>query len=230
MIKALLRMLLLLCIVGIIYSLFHIISYKNEYKVADEKYMNLQNVHAETTEDSFKKLSLINKDYVGWLTLDGTNINYPVVQNDNNEYYLNHNFYQEEDKVGAIFMDYRNKNIDTDDHTIIYGHYMKDESMFRTLENVLEDDFENKHITYEVEGIEYEWEIFSAYVTEETDWMQIDFNSTREFKDFKTDLIHNSEKDFNQQLDDEKILTLATCTTINIDERTVVHAKLIEKD
>ena len=224
-----LRITVLLSIVGIGYSLFHIYSYSKEYKVAEAKYDQLNTIYAESESDSFDVFHSENEDYVGWLSMDGTNIAYPVVQSDNNDFYLNHNFYQENDPVGAIFMDYRNSNDALDDHTIIYGHNMKDDSMFATLSNALESDFsDNNRIHFDFENGSSEWEVFSAYVTTDTDWMQVDFESTDHSRNFKQTLVHNSTKDFAHHMNNEKILTLATCTVHSSDERVVVHAKKVE--
>lgn len=163
--------------------------------------------------------------------MEGTTINYPVVQNDNNDFYLDHNFYKEPDRVGAIFMDYRNSNRLRDDHTIIYGHHMKDQSMFASLEDVLGKEFsEESEIKLELKDQTYEWKIFSAYVTSDTGWMQIDFKSDDAFGDFKTNLTNDSKREFHTQLNNKKILTLATCTTETSDNRIVVHAQLVERN
>jgi len=79
---------------------------------------------------NFPSLEKINSHCVGWITIPNTNINYPIVKNDDNEYYLNHNFEKSENKGGAIFMDYRLKEDFSNFNTILYGHNMKDGSMF----------------------------------------------------------------------------------------------------
>ena len=85
------------------------------------------------SEDDFDYQSLIamNSDCVGWIQIPGTDINYPVVQAADNEFYLTHNFNRETAACGAIFMDYRNDVDAKAEHLILYGHQMKDNSMFK---------------------------------------------------------------------------------------------------
>jgi sortase B len=226
----LLRLILILSIIGIIYSIYSIITYINEYRISEKKYEELKVIYDENEANQDQELKRLNEDYAGWLTVDGSEINYPVVHGEDNDFYLNHNFYKEEDKVGAIFMDYRNLDDDLEPHTIIYGHNMKDNSMFGSLSNVLESDFsKDNHIKLDFQNQTYEWEIFSAYVTRETDWMQIDFESTNHYSSFIRDLKNKSNVNFSNELKkDDKILTLATCTSHVSDERVVVHARLLK--
>ena len=82
-----------------------------------------------------------NPETVGWITIPGTQINFPVVQSVDNEYYLSHTFDHKSDKRGAIYMDYRNNAVDLDANTIIYGHNMKNGTMFSSLKNVLNSEW-----------------------------------------------------------------------------------------
>lgn len=174
----------------------------------------------------------INQDYLGWLSIDSTPIDYPIVKGVDNEFYLNHNFYKEADFAGAIFMDYRNSVDQLDKHTIIYGHDMKDGSMFGSLEKYADSDYWNKHkwIEWEFRGEIYLWEIFSAYVTNDTSWMEMEFKDN-EFTDFLRDIQDQSNFSHHVELTEEdRILTLSTCTVNSTaTERFIVHARLIEK-
>ncbi|WP_068675021.1 class B sortase [Oceanobacillus sp. Castelsardo] len=223
-------MILIFSIIGIIYSIYSIITYINEYRISEKKYDELKVLYDQNEANQVQELKRLNEDYVGWVTVDGSEINYPVVHGEDNDFYLTHNFYKEEDKVGAIFMDYRNPDDSLEPHTIIYGHNMKDNSMFGSLSNVLESEFSKDNpIKLDFQNQTYEWEIFSAYVTRETDWMQIDFESTDRYFSFIRDLKNKSNVDFSKELKkDDKILTLATCTSRVSDERVVVHARLIK--
>ena len=88
----------------------------------------------------FEMLTNINKDVVAWLKVNNTNIEYPVVQANNNDYYLYHSFDKTENGAGWIFLDYRNKIEGRDKNIVIYGHNRKDGSMFGTLNKVLEKE------------------------------------------------------------------------------------------
>lgn len=203
----------------------------NESKVSGKKYEQLRTIYEKSeSEDKSQQLAEINEDYVGWLSVDGTDIQYPVVLGQDNDFYLTHNFYKEEDRAGAIFMDYRNSGDHLDFHTIIYGHNMKDKSMFANLGEVLDGKFSKaNHIRFEFKNQTYEWEIFSAYITRETDWMDVDFKSDHDSENFIQSITNKSSRAFsNEFAENNQIITLATCTNFATDERVVVHAKLIK--
>lgn len=175
-----------------------------------------------------------NPDTVGWLKVNNTNIDYPVVQNINNEYYLKHNYYMEEDNNGWIFMDYHNDAEKISDNTIIYGHNRYHSGvMFGTLQNTLRYSWysnpENQIISLRTLYDNLEYQIFAVYkISVTTDYMQTIFKSDQERLDFYNMLKERSIYDFGVTLSgDSKILTLSTCA----DEynRYVVHAVLINE-
>jgi sortase B len=174
----------------------------------------------------------INTDVVGWLKVNNTNIDYPVVQTTDNEYYLKHNLYQESDKNGWIFMDYRNSLYNLDANTIIYGHNMYYSGvMFGTLTKVYKKDWysnpENLIITFDTIYESMNYEIFSIYkVPKTTDYLKTYFADDEEFSSYVEMIKSRSIKDFEINVNPgDKILTLSTCTGEN--QRLVVHAKLI---
>lgn len=195
----------------------------NPYK--DYIKMNLINV-------DFKSLNTENSSTIGWIKVNGTDINYPFVQAKDNKYYLNHSFNKTYNNAGWIFMDYRNSIDKLDKNTIIYGHGRSDGTMFGTLKNVLSKDWLNNVNNYVVRmSTEQEntlWQIFSIYRIETTsDYLQTTFNSSDEFKEFSNMIIKRSAFNFNTSVSkNDKILTLSTC--FNDKEKMVVHAKLIK--
>lgn len=108
---------------------------------------------SESNEDNSKKiiayeldfdnLNSINPSTVGWISVFGTSINYPVVKSSDNSFYLSHSFDKSYNKAGWIFADYRNKFDGTDKNIIIYGHNRMDSSMFATLKNTQKQDWLN---------------------------------------------------------------------------------------
>ncbi len=125
-----------------------------EYSQSETVYANLYAVVSEdgTSEESeyaspvsFEELKAINSDIVAWIVCEGTEINYPVAQGEDNSYYLNHLFDGTENASGSIFMDMDNDPNFGDDNTILYGHHMQDGSMFATLENYKEQSFYEEH-------------------------------------------------------------------------------------
>ena len=95
-----------------------------------------KNEYKEEYTIDFNKLKEQNKETVAWIKVNNTNIEYPVVKANNNNFYLNHSFDKSENLAGWIFADYRNKFDNTDKNIIIYGHNMRDGSMFGSLKNM----------------------------------------------------------------------------------------------
>lgn len=184
-------------------------------------------------EKVLDKLLDINKDTVGWLTVNNTNIDYPVVQYSDNDYYLNRDFYQNKNRHGWIFMDYRNSYSDLSDNTIIYGHNLANQKMFGTLRYATNASWytktNNQIITLNTLDSNLKWKIISVYKVPKTnDYLVANFSSPDEKLEFLKMIVDRSIYDFNEEFDeDTKILTLSTCSN-GTKERLVVHAKLIK--
>ena len=137
------------------------------YREGVQEYEDLRTYVKETDEDDhtegtdgsdgkqtvvdFKALKKINPDIVAWIRIPDTSIDYPVVQGNDDSYYLTHTFKKTEHVAGAIFLDSDNNADFSDDKNIIYGHNMKDGSMFRGLRNFLGDKFLKEQIKDAVE-------------------------------------------------------------------------------
>ena len=181
---------------------------------------------------SFSKLRKINKETVGYLVVNNTEISYPVVQHSDNSYYLKRDFYKRTTSMGWIYLDYRNNLEKLDDNSIIYGHSMLNGTMFGTLKKVLSSSWrkvdENMVITLENENDTMKFRIFSAYkVDYTTDYLKTNFSSKKEKEEFIKLIRGRSIFKSNVEVDTKsKILTLSTCTGGN-NKRLVVHAVLI---
>lgn len=180
----------------------------------------------------FTKLEEINDETVGWIQVNGTNINYPVVQASDNKYYLNHSYNKSYNQAGWVFLDYRN-NIDTiDQNTIIYAHGRLDTTMFGSLKNALTngwlDEKENFIVKLSTKSANTLWQVFSVYKIPTTnDYLKINFDNEKMINNFTSMLIGRSAYNFNTSVNkDDKILTLSTC--FNNSEKVVLHAKLIK--
>lgn len=210
---------------------------QNNKKISDEisKFITLD----ETKENNegkyvidFEKLKEKNSNVVAWLKVNGTNIETTVVKTTNNDYYLTHNFNKEYNSAGWIFADYKNKVDGTDKNLVIYGHNMRDNSMFGSLKWVINEDWynneDNKYITLVIENETQIYEVFSVYQIEEEDYyIQTNFNTEKEFSTFLETIKKRSKKDFNVDVNKEdNILTLSTCANNN-KYRVVLHAKKI---
>lgn len=184
-----------------------------------------------TVMEKYSGLLQINEDLAGWVRIPGTAIDYPVVKTDNNDFYLNHNIHKQPARAGAIFMDFRNSGTAEEPHTILYGHNMKDGSMFRDLMRYKREDFLNRHSIIEFNTLyeKMKWEIFSVYVTAaDFNYIQTYFPTRNEFGIFLDSIKERSlfKRDIVVAVED-KILTLSTCSYEFTDARFVVHAKRI---
>ena len=183
---------------------------------------------------NFNELKQINSSTVGWIQVNGTNINYPFVQTNDNKYYLNHTFNKSYNSAGWVFLDYRNNINELDKNTIIYAHGRYDSTMFGSLKNILSSGCLNNKNNYVIKlSTEKEntlWQVFSVYhIPTTSDYLQINFNSNKDFKNWTSILINRSAFNFNTSVNENDfVLTLSTC--LNNNEKVVLHAKLIKKE
>jgi len=153
----------------------------------DTPYWNF--IKMKLIDVDFKSLKEKNTDTVSWIYVGGTNVNYPVVQTNNNDYYLDHSFDKSKNDAGWLFMDYRNNKYEYGKNTIIYAHNRKDKTMFGTLDNLLTKDWynieENRTIKMSSENSNTLWQIFSVYIIGTTkDYIKTEFYSTTEYEEF----------------------------------------------
>lgn len=183
-------------------------------------------------EKVFEKLKEINNDTVGWLTVNNTKIDYPVVQSTDNDYYLYRDYYKNKNRHGWIYMDYRNNIEDLSDNTIIFGHNLANQKMFGTLRYVTNPSWykksSNQIITFNTTKATMKWQIISIYKIPVTnDYLVANFASSEDKLNFLDMITQRSIYDFNATYDENtKIITLSTCSNGSKD-RLVVHAKLI---
>ena len=215
---------------GIGYASYNIIMWKvdtntnNQIKKEVNKYVTKED---NTYKIDFKVLKERNSDVFGYLKVDGTNIDYIVLKTNNNDYYLNHNFDKNKNRAGWIFADYHNKLDGSDQNIIIYGHNMRDGSMFGTLPSVLKKNWNNK-ITFITEDNTYNYQVFSVYEIDDEDYyLKTSFND--DYDEFIKKLKLRSKYNYNVDITDTKqIITLSSCIGNN-QKRIVLHAKLIEE-
>ena len=182
----------------------------------------------------FTDIKKINDETVGWIQVNGTNINYPIVKHSDNEFYLNHSFNKSYNGAGWVFMDYRNNIDEFDKNTIIYAHGMINNIMFGTLRKILTNGWLDNKNNYVIQlSTEYEnnlWQVFSVYKIPTTnDYLKINFVYEDNFIEFANTLIDRSQHNFDTSVNkDDKILTLSTC--YDDKEKVVLHAKLIKRE
>ena len=212
----------------IIILIYNITSYYYSYKKDLE-------FKEKIAEYDFDKLKEINTDIVGFIEVDNTNISYPVVKSSDNRYYLNHSYKKEKNNIGSIFLDYRNDLDNLSKNNIIYGHGRLDNTMFGSLNNLLNssnlDSKESYYITLSTPNSIMTFKIFSVYtIPKESYYIKTYFSSNKYFKEFLETIMKRSIYNFNTDVNtNDKILTLSTCKD-NFGKRVVVHAKLLKKE
>lgn len=232
-IKFINTLLILTCIAGSIFFGVKIIQKQKEYKESEQSFQQLDDIYNDNSNSNsdsnkFTELKKINNDFRGWITVEGTNISYPITQTKDNKYYLKHNFYKEYNPAGTVFMDYENNEFN-DQNTIIYAHYMKNKTLFHNLQFFKKKDFfdKNKKIIIETEDSVYEYEVFSIHVPSSSfNYLTTSF-SDEDYQKFLNEIQERSmfKSDVNVTTED-KIVTLSTCSYEFKNARTVVHAVL----
>lgn len=185
-------------------------------------------------EVDFTALKEKNPDTIAFIHMQGNNINYPVVQTDNNDYYLKHAYDKSKNSAGWVFMDYRNNITDLSENTVIYGHGRLDETVFGSLKNALTKTWQaNKEnyviwLTTEKENLVFQ--IFSIYtIPSENYYIETDFSSSADKEKWLNTMKERNTTSFDTSVNtNDKILTLSTCQNNN-GGRIVVQAKLIKR-
>ena len=170
-----------------------------------------------------------NEDTIGWIHFANPEIDYPVMQGEDNEFYLTHSFSKEEKKAGSIFMEVINHPTFEDSHTIIYGHNMRDLSMFGKLKNYKDKDFYegNEYFTVYTDTKIITYQIFAYYdVAEYSDVYTVWYTPDESFGEMLETMKRKSYYDTKVDVTaEDKVLTLSTCSTTG--KRFVVHAKQV---
>lgn len=206
------------------------------YKIVDtnEKYKKVDDIYEviKTEKEDIEKedFQITHKNYRGWIKINNTNIDYPVLQANDNKYYLDKDMNGKYLIAGSIFMNYTNNGFD-DQNTILFGHNMKNGTMFANLSKYMQKDFfyGNNNIDIEISNnYHLEYEVFSVYVTDTKDnYIVPRFKSGDEYKKFLDKIKKKSMYPLEIELDEgDKIITLSTCYYTLHGERLVVHGKL----
>ena len=197
-----------------------------EYNKADNSY---EKIRVEKEEEN-----LYDKyeDYRGWIKIDNTNINYPIVQGKDNSFYLDNDINKNYLSSGSIFMNYLNHGFN-DENTVLFGHHMRNKTMFAQLKKYKEKEFfyGNNDIVIEVEnGKVLKYKVFSAYVTDSKDnYIKTNFDDKDQYKEFLEDIKNKSQYKLDIDVNEnDKIITLSTCSYEFNDARMVVHGKLLK--
>lgn len=235
------KIVLAVAVIVFIVSAVMLIKYFIEYKAASNEYEDLASEYVKVDKDGkpevdLDKLKAVNEDVVGWIRFENIDIDYPIVQGKDNDYYLSHTFKKEVNRSASIFMDYQNKRDFSDQNTIIYGHNMKDKSMFALLNEFANEQYFKDNpgfYIFDFTGCHY-YKIFSCYRCN-VEPASVNNNS----QEHHYTLSFKNEKSFQQHIDEvkkcslydtgvtpttnDKLIMLSTCTS-NDNYRFVVHA------
>ena len=245
---------LCVCVVALGVSIWQLSDIFLEYKAGTDEYEELQQYvleeipeenetdTAETENDTeetgteeeqvqrvaLSELQAQNPDTVGWIEIPGTGISYPLMQADDNAYYLNHTFSGKVNSAGSIFMEQLNSSDFTDLHTIIYGHNLKNGSMFAGLKYYSSPSYLVSHPTVYLDLADgtHAYQIFSVYeAAADSDSYTIGFAPDEQYEEYLRTIKGRSEYDTGVDVTkDDFIITLSTCTRSG-EDRYLVHAK-----
>lgn len=203
-------------------------------------YSEDETIELEVLEE-YRTLYSKNKKLIGWLKIDDTNIDYPVMQTANNEYYLDHNFNQEYDKNGSLFLDKDCDVVHRNTNLIIYGHHMKSGRMFGTLNRYSSEEYGKKHSRIQFDTIyekgTYEvMYVFRSRIYNEDEvvfkyYQFFDAASEKEFDSNMQEMAALSLYDTGVTASyGDELLTLSTCDSSETDGRFVVVAKRVREE
>lgn len=234
--RIVLTLILFICIAVFCVSAYQLYKILSNYHKSNKEYDTIQDEVVEKTNEGyfvdFDKLQAQNPDCIGWIRFENLDISYPIMQGSNNEYYLHHTINGSYLYAGSIFMNYQNAGDFSDMNTFIFGHNMKNDSMFGLL-----GDFKDKEIyeenpsfwIYTPEGAN-RYDIFSCYVADANeDTYTVYHGEGEEYDAYVKQLKENSAYPIDVEVDGtDKIVTLSTCTAEGYDYRYIVNGVLAE--
>ncbi len=220
------------------FSAYKIIAYLSEVNVAVKSTNELSELAVSFNESesipiyvNFDILLERNDDIVGWIYSEDTPINYPIVQSDDNNYYLRRLTDGTYNRAGTLFMDCKNASDFSDYNTIIYGHNMKTDIMFGTLPNYSKQSYYNNHpvMWLLTPTTNFKIEVFAGFVTYSTSYVYDSFDSFPDFENHISNLVSDSDFEADADLSNcNKIITLSTCSYENSSSRYVIIGKMVE--
>ena len=234
------KIILAICIVVFIYSAYNLITILLDYKKIDDEFNDLRNEYVENVDQksqymniNWQELLTRNSDVIGWVAIPDTNINYPILYGETNDTYIRTTIDKEYSIAGSIFVDSNNHNPFVDLNTIMYGHNMKNDSMFSDLNEYLDSEYGKTHpyvYVYLPDGTVSKYKIVSAH--------KIDaFNEIYNLSNSDTTSFYqNILKDNTMSVEFDQdgttpMIMLSTCATYDVDDpsRVVIHAQLEQR-
>ena len=237
--KKLIELLLMVMLVICDYSAYQVFkiysdynSSSSEYKKLEEEYVVAQSDESNPGNEVFKVdhfgLKMLNSDYQGWLKSDGLDISLPVMRAQDNEYYLHRTFEGEYRFAGSLFIDYRFGSF-YDPYVIVYGHHMKDGTMFANISNYKTREYYEEYPTFSIyiENRKMTYEIFSFFETDTDspvyEYYIKDEDVAAQFKYLKENSYYETGTTY---YNGDRIIVLSTCVYSEGEERWVLCARL----
>ena len=217
---------------------YNLLNVSNRYKQGTDAYNSIKQIAKKETTDTkepsvdFDALEKINPDVVGWLKMEDTVIDYPIVHGKDNDYYLDHIFDGTHYTFGTIFIDFRNRPVFEDDITVIYGHAMLDGSMFKSLEQFESQSYADEHqeFSFETREHKYRLEPFAGKIVDaQIPFLELDFDSDEDYLKYLQGFIDTSTFKSNVKVTgSDKVVMMITCSHDFEEARYVLLSKVVE--
>lgn len=225
------NILLVICILVMVFAGSKILIKNHEYKAAEDEYESIRKTaeKQDTSEEQdtidFQKLKEINPDIVAWIKIPGTEIDYPIVQGKDNEEYLHNTFSGESNSSGAIFLDYQCAGDFSSANSIIYGHHMRNGSMFADLLKLRDTEFLKKHndIYMYLPDKTLHLKVFAGYAAR-AETIPVVFENDECKDEYLTEIQNRSDILCEESISPERIYTFVTCSYEGTDYRTYIYA------
>lgn len=233
-----------ICVISTMYYFYNANKEKQEYK---EILNNIEVDTAEVTEQKTERMLQLeelqkeNDEIIGWLEIEGTNINYPVLQAKDNDYYLTHNYKKEKSSTGSLFLDKDFDLVNGSSNYLIYGHRSKQGIMFEDLMKYAKEEFYKNHTTikFTTETEDSTYEIISVfysrvYYKSEKDVFRyyyfVNAENEQEYNEFVSNAKKSSIYDIEATAEyGDQLLTLSTCEYSQEDGRFAVVARKVKE-
>ena len=232
--------LIVLCLGVAGFSGYNLYKELHEYQESTEAYNNLTpqviTTNEETNEEEFdwESLKSMNSDFVGWIRMDDSTVDYPFVQGSDNDYYLRHLFTGQYNNSGCVFMDVSNNSDFSDKNTVLYAHNMKNGTMFAAIEKFKDASYYETHKVIHIytESMTYDLYPVAGILTDgQDDYVRTSFSDDEDFMSYVNYFVSNTTFTSEQTIEStDRTVMLSTCNYDTEDGRYVLICKLVEEN
>ena len=228
--------LIVLCLGVAGFSGYNLYKELHEYQESTEAYDDLVEQVVTTDEQEFdwESLKSMNSDFVGWIRMDDSTVDYPFVQGSDNEYYLRHLFTGQYNNSGCVFMDVSNNSDFSDKNTVLYAHNMKNGTMFAAIEKFKDASYYDSHKVIQIytESMTYDLYPVAGILTDgQDDYVRTSFSDDEDFMSYVNYFVSNTTFTSEQTIEStDRMVMLSTCNYDTEDGRYVLICKLVEEN